>query len=78
MPDLSTALDLDLGSEEQVLVVPRQCVKFESGNSFVWVKNSGSFEKRQVKTGPGNDSELTVLSGLQEGDIVTRPEGEQP
>lgn len=78
LPDLSAALDLDLSSEEKVLVVPRQCVKFESGNSYVWVKNSGSFEKRQVKTGSSSDAEVVVLSGLQEGDIVSRVEGRQP
>ncbi len=78
LPDLSAALDLDLSSEEKVLVVPRQCVKFESGNSYVWVKTSGSFEKRQVKTGANNDAEVVVLSGLQEGDVVGKAEGQQP
>jgi len=78
LPDLSAALDLDLSSEERVLIVPRQCVKFESGNSYVWIKTPGSFEKRQVKTGSSNDSEVVVLSGLQEGDVVRRAEGELP
>src|SRR6266852_3111896 len=34
LPDLSAALDLDLGSEENVLVVPCSSVELESGNSF--------------------------------------------
>ncbi|HKW64144.1 MAG TPA: HlyD family efflux transporter periplasmic adaptor subunit [Candidatus Acidoferrum sp.] len=71
LPDLSAALDLDLGSEENVLVVPCQSVDFDSGNHpFVWVENSGSFEKRSVKTGPRSDTEIVVLSGLKEGDII--------
>jgi multidrug efflux pump subunit AcrA (membrane-fusion protein) len=78
LPDLSAALDLDLGSQENVLAIPRQSVAFESGNSFVWVKNSGSLEKRAVKTGPQNDAEVVVLSGLQEGDFIRRIAGEQP
>jgi HlyD family secretion protein len=78
LPDLSAALDLDLGSQENVLAIPRQSVAFESGNSFVWVKNSGSFEKRAVKTGPQNDVEVVVLSGLQEGDFIRRVAAEQP
>jgi multidrug efflux pump subunit AcrA (membrane-fusion protein) len=78
LPDLSAALDLDLGSQENVLAIPRQSVAFESGNSFVWVKNSGSLEKRAVKTGPQNDVEVVVLSGLQEGDFIRRVAGEQP
>ncbi len=84
LPDLSAALDLDLGSEENALVVPRQSVEFDSGNPFVWVENGGSFEKRPVKIGPRNDTEVVLLSGLQEGDIIRRnapPEmesGERP
>ena len=78
LPDLSASLDLDMRSEERILVVPRQCVKFESGKSYAWVKGSGSFEKRQVKTGASNDVEVVVVSGLQEGDVVRKVEGEQP
>ena len=72
LPDLSTALDLDLGSEENALVVPWQSVEFDSGNPFVWVESAGSFEKRAVKTGPRNDTEVVVLSGVHEGDLVRR------
>src|SRR6267142_3883952 len=78
LPDLSASLDLDMRSEERILVVPRQCVKFESGKSYTWVKGSGSFEKRQVKTGASNDVEVVVVSGLKEGDVVRKVEGEQP
>jgi len=71
LPDLSAALDLDLGSKENAVVVPCQSVEFDSGNHpFVWVENSGSFEKRSVKTGPRSDTEVVVLSGLQEGAII--------
>ena len=85
LPDLSAALDLDLGSQENALVVPCQSVEFDSGNHpFVWVENSGAFEKRSLKTGSRSDTEVVVLSGLQEGDIIrqnaaTPPEsGERP
>ena len=77
LPDLSAALDLDLGSVENALVVPCQSLEFDSGNPFVWVEGSGSFEKRAVKTGPRNDTEVVVLSGLREGDIIRwTPPGE--
>jgi len=85
LPDLSAALDLDLGSEENVLVVPWQSVQFDSGNQpFVWAENSGSFEKRSVRTGARNDTEVVILSGLHEGDTIRRgppeetPQGERP
>ena len=78
LPDLSSALDLDLRSEQKVLAVPRQYVTNDAGKSFVWVKNGGSFEKRTVKTGASSDVEVVVLSGLEEGDIVQRAETAQP
>ncbi len=78
LPDLSAALDLDLGSEENVLVVPSQSLQFDSGNQpFVWLENSGSFEKRSVKTGARNDTEVVILSGLREGDIIRRSAPEE-
>ena len=79
LPDLSAALDVDLGSEENALVIPRQSVQFDSGSHpFVWVENSGAFEKRNVKIGPHNDAEVVLLSGLQEGDIIRRTAQGEP
>lgn len=77
LPDLSAALDLDLGSQDNALVIPRESVQDDSGDPFVWVENSGSFEKRSVKTGQRNDTEAVVLSGLQEGDIIRRAAAEE-
>src|SRR4029077_4435789 len=72
LPDLSAALDLDLGSQKSVLVVPWQSIGSEAGHSFVWLKTTGGFEKRTVQTGPRNDLEAIVNSGLAEGDIIRR------
>src|SRR3989441_3735544 len=72
LPDLSAALDLDLGSQKNVLVVPWQSIGFEGDHSFVWLETRGSFEKRTVQTGPRNDLEAIVNSGLSEGDIIRR------
>jgi HlyD family secretion protein len=78
LPDLSAALDLDLGSQENALVVPCQSVQWDSeSHPFVWVENSGSFEKRTVKTGARNDTEVVILSGLREGDIIRRSAPEE-
>jgi HlyD family secretion protein/macrolide-specific efflux system membrane fusion protein len=72
LPDLSAALDLDLGSQKNVLVVPWQSVGSEAGHPYVWLKTSGGFEKRSVQAGPRNDLEVVVNSGLSEGDIIRR------
>src|SRR5580704_1504941 len=76
LPDLSAAMDLDLGTETNVLVVPYQSIGTESGHSFVWLKNGSGFEKRTVKIGRRNDLNAVVESGLAEGDVIRRDAGE--
>ena len=72
LPDLSAALDLDLGTQNNVLVVPWQSIGTEADHPFVWLKTTGSFSKRTVQRGPRNDLEAVVVSGLKEGDIIRR------
>jgi HlyD family secretion protein len=76
LPDLSAAMDLDLGTEMNVLVVPYQSIGTESGHSFVWLKNGSGFEKRAVRIGRRNDLNAVVESGLAEGDVIRRDAGE--
>ena len=72
LPDLSAALDLDLGSQKNALVVPWQSIGSEADHSFVWLKTTVGFEKRTVQTGPRNDLDVVVNSGLSDGDIIRR------
>src|SRR5216684_2926103 len=72
LPDLSAALDLDLGTQKNVLVVPWQSIGMEAGHSFVWLKTRVGFEKRRVQTRSRNDLEAVINSGLSEGDMVRR------
>jgi HlyD family secretion protein len=78
LPDLSAAMDLDLGSQSNVLVVPYESIGTESGHSFVWLKSSSAFEKRTVKIGLRNDLSAVVDSGLAEGDVIRRSANEDP
>jgi len=72
LPDLSAALDVDLGSQKSVLVIPWQSIGMEADHAFVWLKTTASFEKRSVQMGPRNDLEAVVVSGLSEGDTIRR------
>lgn len=76
LPDLSAALDLDLGTETNALVVPRQSIEFGEKASYVWAKSGSGFEKRAVQIGAKNDVEVVVISGLAEGDVIRRIAGE--
>jgi HlyD family secretion protein len=77
LPDLSAALDLDLSSQKNVLVVPWQSIGNENGHAFVWMKTTVGFEKRTVQTGPRNDLESVVTSGVAAGDIIRRSATEE-
>jgi len=72
LPDLSAALDVDLGSQRNVLVISRQSLASDAGHTYVWTKDGGSFAKQEVKLGARNDLEAVVESGLAEGDIIQK------
>jgi multidrug efflux pump subunit AcrA (membrane-fusion protein) len=72
MPDLSAAVDVELASQTNAVVVPVQSVARENGNDYVWLSTTTGFEKHSVKTGPRNDLEMVIESGLKSGDIVRR------
>ena len=72
LPDLSAALDVYLGSQKNVLVVPWQSIGMENNHPYVWLKSTVGFEKRTVQTGPRSDTEAVVNSGLSEGDLIRR------
>jgi len=76
LPDLSAALDVDVGSQRNVLVVSRQSLELDAGHAYVWTKDGGSFAKQEVKLGARNDLEAVVVSGLTEGDIIEKAAGE--
>lgn len=76
LPDLSAALDLDLGSQRNVLVVSRQSLTFDSGHSYVWAKNGSGFAKREVKLASSNDLDAVIASGLAEGDVIQKTAGD--
>lgn len=78
LPDLSAAMDLDLASVTDALVVPCQSVVFEAAQAYVWRKTSGGFEKRAVEIGLRNDLSAVVKSGLVEGDVIQRDASQQP
>jgi HlyD family secretion protein len=72
LPDLSAAIDMKLGGQEKALVVPRDAVVAESGKNLVYRQTTTGFEKQAVQVGLWSDQEVTIDSGLSEGDVVRR------
>jgi len=71
-PDLSAAVDVEFERHSAVLLVPSDAIFSENGQSFVRVKNGGDYEKRAVKTGPMNDTDVVIESGVEPGAVVLR------
>jgi len=72
LPDLTAAVDIRLQDRSNVLLLPREAVRIESGQALVMAPVNGKPEQRSVKIGPMNDSEVVIESGLDEGAIVLR------
>src|SRR6266481_8022962 len=75
MPDLSAAVDVVVERLPGALIVPRDAVFEEGGNSYVRVAQGGGFEKRAVKVSSMSDTEAVIESGLDAGASVQRAAG---
>jgi HlyD family secretion protein len=72
LPDLSAAVDVELGRQSNVLVAPRDAIFNENGHNYVQVKNGLGFDKREVQVGAANDLEQVVVSGIEPGSVLRR------
>jgi HlyD family secretion protein len=76
MPDLSAAVDVEIERRPGALVAPVDSMTSENGQDFVLVKAGLGYEKRSVMTGPRNDLDVVIESGVREGEVVKRNHGE--
>lgn len=70
IPDLSAAADIELQRKEDALVCRRSAIHEAGGESYVMIRQGGSFVRRDVKLGLANETEVDVLEGLEPGDEV--------
>ena len=71
LPDLTAAVDIRLQTLDSVLLLPREAVIVQQGQTMVEVLVDGRPELRPIKIGPRNDCEVVIESGLQEGMTVS-------
>jgi HlyD family secretion protein len=55
---------------ENALTVPRDALHREAGKDYVYLVNGSSIRRRNVTTGAINLTQVQILSGLAEGDVV--------
>ncbi len=75
-PGMSSLNTIIIQSIPNALTIPRECLFSENETSFVYLKKAGEIFKKAVTTGPENDREIIIESGLQDGDkiLVSPPE----
>jgi len=61
---------IQIPSDRQVVVVPKAAVQlvFDCPTVFVW--NNGAFEQREVETGISDGTNIEILRGVTEGELV--------
>lgn len=69
-PDLSASADIVISRRQQALVIPRAALGDSGGQSVVWVSEGDGFAEREVEVGLLGDAEVTILSGLSEGEVI--------
>lgn len=72
LPDLTAAVDVQLESLDNVLILPREAVVNQQGQAMIQAVVNGRSELRPVKIGSMNDCDVVIESGLQEGMTVAR------
>ena len=69
-PDLTASADVVIGEHPDGLLIPREAVQEKDGKSLVYVKQGDALASREVEIGAYGATEVSVLSGLTEGEQV--------
>lgn len=75
LPDLTAFVDVPVQSLDNVLMLPRSAVVRQKEQAVVEVVSNGKAGLRPVRTGPMNEWEVVIESGLQEGTTVSMNPG---
>ncbi len=69
-PDMFATIQLGVGPAVQAVAVPKSAILIEDKKSYVFVKDSDRFDKRQVELGQQDGDLVAVVSGLKTGEVV--------
>lgn len=75
IPDISGSADVVIESEDNAVIAPRGAVFGASGEApRVYVLTPGGWERREVKLGLANNTEVAIRSGVAKGDVLALAE----
>ena len=79
LPDTNVTVTATISSEPNTLSIPREALHSENGKTYVYKVVKNALQRTYVTTGTINLTQVAILSGLVEGDLVaTGSENGQP
>jgi multidrug efflux pump subunit AcrA (membrane-fusion protein) len=69
-PDLTASADVVIGEQQNSLIIPRDAVQESGGKQLVYVMQGETVVPREVEIGAYGNTQVSVISGLQEGEQV--------
>jgi len=70
IPDLTGSAEIELNSERNTLLAPREAVFEENGNPFVFLQGPEGWIRKPVELGLVNFTSVAIHSGVQKGDVI--------
>lgn len=70
LPDTNVTVTVTISSEPDALSMPREALHEQNGKYFVYKVVGNQLKRVAVSIGAPNTTQVPILSGLQEGDIV--------
>lgn len=70
-PGISALVEIEAERQENQLVVPVSAVFRDRSSAFVFVEKDDTYEQREVEIGLSAVNQTVIVSGLEEGDMVT-------
>ncbi len=70
LPDTNVTVTVTISSQPNALSMPREALHEQNGSYFVYKVDGDAVAARPVTIGSPNLTQVPILSGLQEGDMV--------
>ena len=72
LPDLTAAVDVVVEKQENVLVVPRECLTIDAKGAIAHVQSGNDWNATPVTVGAIAETEAVITAGLREGAVLRR------
>ncbi|MFN3322311.1 MAG: efflux RND transporter periplasmic adaptor subunit [Bryobacteraceae bacterium] len=70
-PGMSASAEIVIESQPNTLLIPIRSSFLHNGKPAVYVQKGHGFQIRTIEVGKRNDNDIVVMSGLEEGEVVT-------